>query len=126
MIHLSRSLLCCSLALSLAAVPAFARDATKVPPSGITIHLFGPTSVTSQIMSTLPGAGSSHAGNTATGGTVAGGGATSGGTAGAANASDNAASDSPTWHDVVHQMFVVGDPAQEGAAALSKGKSGGP
>jgi hypothetical protein len=114
MVHPFRLLLGSTLALSLAA-PAFARMEPTPPPSGIVVHLFGPDSVTSHI---LPGAEGSSGADAAKGPAAAGG--SSGASGGAAADSGN----SPTWHDIAHQMFVVGDPSQEGAAALAKGKGG--
>lgn len=109
MVHPSRYMLGCVLALSLAA-PAFARMEPTPPPSGIVVHLFGPDSVTSHI---LPGAKGSSGTDTATDGKT--------GTSGGEAATQAPA---PTVHDILHQMFVVGDPSQEGAAALAKGKGG--
>jgi hypothetical protein len=110
MVHPLRLLLGSTLALSLAA-PAFARMEPTPPPSGIVVHLFGPNSVTSHIMPSAPGAAPA-AGSTTTDGKTT----TAGEPAPAAPA--------PSWGDIAHQMFVVGDPAQEGANALAKGKTG--
>lgn len=104
----------CALSLSLSA-PAFARIEPTPPPSGIVVHLFGPDSVTSHIM---PSTGGSSGGDTAKGATTADGKTSTPGEPAAAQAP------APTVHDILHQMFVVGDPSQEGAAALSKGKTG--
>lgn len=104
--NLPRPLPGCALALIFSAAftgPAFARgEGQTPPPSGVVIHLFGPDSVTTHFLSPGPG------------------GDTKPGTAGGAGG----ASASPSWHDIMHQMFVTGDPAQEGPAALSKGKNG--
>jgi hypothetical protein len=104
-------MLCCAFVLSLAAGPAFGRAAPPPPPSGIVIHLWGPDSVTSHILPESGGGGASGA-NASTGAA-----ATTG-----TNAGNNGYD--PSWGDIAHQMFVVGDPAQEGAAALPKGKAG--
>lgn len=95
----------CALALSLAISPAFARQPPSPPPSGIVVHLFGPNSVTSNILPTTSGSPGPS------------------GTSGAGNAA-NGATDSPSWSAIAHQMFVTGDPAQEGAAAFPKGRAG--
>jgi len=109
--HLTR-ILTAALTLGLA-VPAFARPEPVPPPSGIVYHLFGPNSLSSHILPNTPQAAPN---GTATG-TQANGEA----------ATQPAAStpSSPNWGDVAHQMFVTGNPAQEGAAALPKGKAGG-
>lgn len=109
MSHISRPLLGCALALGLA-IPAFARQPPTPPPSGIVIHLFGPNSITSNILPTTPGSPGPSGSGTAAGGS---------GTAA------NGATDSPSWSSIAHQMFVTGDPAQEGANALPKGRAGG-
>jgi len=103
--HLTRSLT--ALMLSLAAAQAFARPQPVPPPSGIVVHLFGPDSLASHILPTAPGSAPASQTGTA---------------AGSAPAASTTSG--PSWGDVAHQMFVTGDPAQEGAAALPKGKAG--
>ena len=71
----------------LAATPAWARDPAPKP-SGITIHLFGPDSVTA---GALP--------------------------------PTNGSSTTPAMGEVLHQMFVTGDPNTPPAARVSKGKT---
>ena len=77
------------------------------PPSGVVVHLFGPHSVMSNVMPDLPGAAASPAaaqpGNAAAAPKQNAGGQI-------AAASQPAATDDPSLHDVLHQMFVVGDP----------------
>jgi hypothetical protein len=113
------------LALGLAAAPADARMAPNPPPSGIVVHLFGPDSLTSHILPTTP-EGQSGTGGSGASGAQSGTSGVSGTAAGAAPASGQATApeSSPSWSDIAHQMFVTGDPAQEGAAALPKGKAG--
>ena len=103
--------------LGLAAAPAYARIEPTPPPSGIVYHLFGPDSITSHILPSGPSAPATPGGAApAAAGTAS---------TGAQPASTTApASPAPSWGDVAHQMFVTGDPAQEGAAALPKGKAG--
>lgn len=108
MAHITRTL--AALALGLAAAPACARQLPNPPPSGIVIHLFGPNSVTSHIMPATPQA--------APGTTRAATPTSSEPTAA------TPAAPSPTFGDIAHQLFVTGNPAQEGPAALPKGKTG--
>jgi len=119
--HMPR-LLTATLALalggSLATAPAYARMVPNPPPSGIVIHLFGPNSVTSHILPTAPSAQTPGAAPTANG-TQAAGPSTAAG-----SGPTPAPAPGPTWGDVAHQMFVTGDPAQENANALAKGKAG--
>jgi hypothetical protein len=74
------------------------------PPSGIVVHLFGPHGIMTPI---LPGDDTSHSAQGQNG--------SQGATAGSAtSATDNAnslqTSDDPSLHDILHQMFVTGDP----------------
>ncbi|MDE2318935.1 MAG: hypothetical protein KGK02_04465 [Rhodospirillales bacterium] len=87
----------------LAAFPALARQDPTPPPSGVVIHMFGPNSVTSQIMS---GTTSNPTGNTTPSGTTTSG----------------QAAPEPTFGDIFHQMFVTGDPAKN-TPAFPKGRS---
>jgi hypothetical protein len=116
MAHLPRTL-AAALALGLAAAPAYARQSPTPQPSGIVVHLFGPDSIASHILPTVaePAAPASPATGTAP----------AGGQPPGQNAATPAAATSsgPTWGDVAHQTFVTGDPAEEGAAALPKGKA---
>ena len=82
---------------------AQARQTPNPPPSGVVVHLFGPDSVASGI---LP----SGAPAPAAGGTPAPAGGGSGYV-------------EPSTSDILHQMFVTGDPNQQPGQALSKGKS---
>jgi len=81
------------------ASPAFARDPAPKP-SGIVVHLFGQDSIMSNVLPTAP----ASAGNPASANTVGG----------ASNmaASPQAASNyvEPTTGEILHQMFVTGDP----------------
>ncbi len=94
------------LLLGLASVPATARPAPSPPPSGEVLHLFGPNSVTSNIMPAGPAAGADKGSGTQ-----------------ASSAATNQGS-GMTLGQIAHEMFVTGNPAQEGAAILPKGRSG--
>lgn len=119
--HMPHRTLTAALALGLAtlglAAPAYARVEPTPPPSGIVFHLFGPDSITSHILPSGPPAQTTPGGAApAAAGTASTGAQPAGTTA--------PVSPGPSWGDVAHQMFVTGDPAQEGAAQLPKGKSG--
>jgi len=97
------------VAMSLMAAPAAqARQNPEPPPSGIVVHLFGPGSVTSNI---LPSAESVLA--------PPGAGEPAASPAGAAPAYVE-----PTAGEVLHQMFVTGDPNKPATAKLPKGRPG--
>ncbi|WP_297492286.1 hypothetical protein [Acidocella sp.] len=83
--------------------PAAARPQPTPPPSGIVVHLFGPQSLSSQI---LPGGAAPDSSPEPSSG------------------QSSSESSGESWGAVAHQMFVVGDPAQEGRAALPKGRAG--
>ncbi|MDE8344762.1 MAG: hypothetical protein POH28_01110 [Acidocella sp.] len=86
--------------LLLGATPAVARIDPPPPPSGIIVHLFGPNSVASNI---LPQP-----------------------TAQKAAADTNAPPQAtPDIHDVLHQMFITGDPNVRPGQSLPKGRQGG-
>jgi hypothetical protein len=89
-------------------LPAFAHQDPSPRPSGVVIHLFGPNSVTSGM---LPTVSEPHA--TA----QAGGGSKS------APAGDTGYV-TPNMHDILHQMFITGDPNQKPGAGLAKGRTG--
>lgn len=100
------------LLLGLAAAPAAARPDPSPPPSGEVLHLFGPNSITSHILPTSPApAGAGNGASTKAGTTPAAGTPDQGG-------------NSMSLGQIAHQMFVTGDPAQEGAAAQPKGRNG--
>jgi hypothetical protein len=92
------------LAIVLAALasPAAARQDPAPPPSGIVVHLFGPDSLSSHVLPSAPGAKPA---------------------AGAPAASNGAAYPEPSLGDVLHQMFVTGDPDQLPGQALAKGRA---
>lgn len=115
MAHLTRILPATVFALGFAAAPAFARQPPPAPPSGIVVHLFGPNSLSSHI---LPSAAEAMPAGSATGSAPA-----SGQTAAQGSTPAAGTSSSPSWGDVAHAMFVTGDPAEEGAAVLPKGKA---
>ncbi|MDD2795046.1 hypothetical protein [Acidocella sp.] len=78
---------------------AQARQPPNPPPSGEVVHLFGPGSVASQF---LP------SGNAAASPT--------GGAAGSAYVE-------PSAGEILHQMFVTGDPGQKPGQAISQGRT---
>jgi hypothetical protein len=130
MSHLRRNLVTrplATLALGLIATAAPARQLPPAPPSGIVVHLFGPDSITSHILPTGPEAAPASGGaSTASPG---GSSATASGSA-ASDAAQSGQTSTPanslTWGEIGHEMFVTGDPAQEGAVALPKGKGASP
>ncbi len=83
-----KQVLLAALILTYATRAEAARN-TPPPPSGKVIHLFGPGSVLGDIMPTAPGAASPGA---------------PGAPAPAQNGQE------PTMGDVLHQMFITGDP----------------
>ncbi len=103
--------------------PALARPNPQPPPSGIVVHLFGPGSITSNILPTardfLPG-GPAHGANMAGASAAAGGASIAPGGAATGN---TGADDDPTMGQVLHQMFVVGDPNQKPGAAIAPGRA---
>ncbi len=80
----------------------YARQPPSPPPSGIVVHLFGPGSISSNL---LP------SGDAASGGT-------------ASPASSGSSYVEPSTSDILHQMFVTGAPNQQPGQALSKGRAG--
>jgi hypothetical protein len=105
------------LAASLWITAAHARQPPNPPPSGIVIHLFGPNSITSNILPTAPVARAAGAAST---GPVN---ATSGGAAAPAAAP---AYVEPSTSDILHQMFVTGDPNLKPGQNFAKGRTGNP
>jgi hypothetical protein len=89
------------LAAAAVSGPAWARD-PEPKPSGVVIHLFGPQSVTSNLVPVTPSGATNASGASGTPASAA----------------------SPALGDVLHQMFVTGDPTLPPAARISKGKSG--
>lgn len=86
-----------ALVLATAGIAQAARNPTP-PPSGIVVHLFGPTGVLTPI---LPGDDSKQTGQ----------GHAAGSTGGGSDATNSLrTSDDPSMGDILHQMFVVGDP----------------
>jgi hypothetical protein len=111
------------LLASLAAFPALARQDPTPKPSGIVIHLFGPGSITSSGTPSAPAqqAGQGAAPDGGNSQSVQGASNTQGGSTAAAQAAP-----SPTMGQVLHQMFVTGDPAQEAQPRFAPGRSGEP
>jgi hypothetical protein len=78
------------------------------PPSGIVVHLFGPQGIMTPI---LPGDDTPRSTPGQSGAPAPAAGAASGATASSADsASSLQTSDDPSLHDILHQMFVTGDP----------------
>ncbi len=74
------------------------------PPSGVVVHLFGPHGIMTPI---LPGDDTKHSTQDQNGTQ----GATAGATAGTPDSANSLqTSDDPSLHDILHQMFVTGDP----------------
>jgi hypothetical protein len=126
MLQINRAL--ALLLAGFAAGPAYARITPTPPPSGIVIHLWGPPSVSSTTppaaQATMPeGNARSSPLNHETDTAVPAIGLPPASTTANATAPENPAND-PSWGDIAHQMFVTGDPAQEGRAALPKGRAG--
>ncbi|MDD2706017.1 MAG: hypothetical protein PHU07_11905 [Acidocella sp.] len=109
---------------SLAAGAAFARQYPSEPPSGTVIHLFGPNSLTSHILPTAPAAsGTAPAGAAGTAHGTASPAAPAAAGGSPAAAGGGTSSDMST-SDILHEMFVTGDPNQPDSAKLSKGRPG--
>jgi hypothetical protein len=88
---------------------AQARQDPTPPPSGTVIHLFGPDSVTSSMFPEPSG------------NTPAPAAASSGGSSVAPATSSNYVE--PSAGDILHQMFVTGDPNRKPGDALAKGRT---
>ncbi len=101
-----------AILLIVAGTSALAHQDPPPPPSGIVIHLFGPDSGSSHILPTAP---APPAGGVAP---------ASGAVRAPAAASENYPE--PSWGDVLHQMFVTGDPDQLPGQALSAGRASKP
>jgi hypothetical protein len=96
----NRLLTAVALFLAAAGIAHASRNPTP-PTSGIVVHLFGPNSIMSNITPDLPGETAKPAAPRQTASST---------TNSAGSASSMETSDEPSWHDVLHQMFVVGDP----------------
>lgn len=103
--------------------PALGRPNPTPKPSGIVIHLFGPNSITSHV---LPSFAASRP-TTAPGVPAPGAPSTTGPqgigsapytTAASAAAGAQPTDASPTMGDVLHQMFVTGDPDHPGSSMV--------
>ncbi|MGE4482895.1 hypothetical protein [Acidocella sp.] len=95
---------------SLAAFPAIARQDPEPKPSGQVVHLFGPDSITANILPSGTSNGSPQPSSGQAGDT--GKNASGGGSA------------APSAGDILHDMFVTGDPAQQGKASFPTGRGG--
>ena len=88
---------------------AQARQPPNPPPSGVVVHLFGTGSVSSNL---LPSGGGVPAP------------APGGAAANAVGGSGGSSYVEPSTSDILHQMFITGDPNQQPGQALSKGRTG--
>jgi hypothetical protein len=96
-LHPTRFLTAAALFLGAAGIAHASRNPTP-PSSGIVVHLFGPNSIMSNITPDLPGETAKPAAPVQPPGSTA------------SSASSVETSDDPSWHDILHQMFIVGDP----------------
>ncbi len=105
--NLKLLLLCAALVGGIGIGPnAFARD-PQPPPSGIVIHLFGRNSVLSNVLSTQPAAEANTAPAIADG-------------SAATSPATSQESAGPTTGQILHQMFITGDPNDPPKPALGR------
>ncbi len=123
-----------SVAFGLLAGAALAKPMPEPPPSGIVVHLFGPDSITSNILpqaappaapaANAPVEGAAPAAAvppmTSNGAVQPAG---PGGTVQPAAAPAAAGYQGPSLHDVLHQMFVTGDPNITPREKLAPGRA---
>ncbi len=96
-----------ALLLASAGIAHASRNPTP-PPSGIVVHLFGPQGIMTPI---LPQDDTAHGTQGQTGGQAPSAGSAPGATAAATDSANSLqTSDDPSIHDILHQMFVTGDP----------------
>jgi hypothetical protein len=103
--------------------PALARQNPTPPPSGIVVHLFGPNSIASNILPTMPMPGPAASPAPATMPSGPGAAANPAIAQSAAPAAADAGYQAPSLHDVLHQMFVTGDPDQKQGQDLAPGRT---
>jgi hypothetical protein len=96
-LHPTRFMTAAALFLAAAGIAHAARNPTP-PPSGIVVHLFGPNSIMSNVAPDLPGETAKPPAPSQTAGSSA------------SSANSVETSDDPSWHAILHQMFIVGDP----------------
>lgn len=94
---------------SLIALPAMAKRDPAIKSSGIVIHLFGPTLITTS--QSPAGAASAPTGNGAAAGTSP------------TATREDASQPEPTLHEVLREMFVTGDPAQDGKPHFARSRA---
>ncbi len=106
---MTRTILVLMAALTAALPPtAKARLNPPPPPSGIVVHLFGEGSVMSNVLPTAPAGGSAVQGALA--GQQASSAVTASGPSRTGIAAPQPAYVEPSFGDVMHQLFVTGDP----------------
>jgi hypothetical protein len=105
--------------LVVSAGPALARHDPVPPPSGIVVHLFGPDSITSRVLPNDLGFASAPPAPAASNGTgtPVQGAAVAGGPGAPANSYPE-----PTMHQILHEMFVTGDPNMAPGSNLATGR----
>ena len=105
--HFHRLAAVAAMLLASAGIAHATRNPTP-PPSGIVVHLFGPQGIMTPI---LPGDDTNHSTPGQSGAQAPAAGSAGGATASAtASANSLQTSDDPSLHDILHQMFVTGDP----------------
>ena len=101
--HFNRFTAVAAMLLASAGIAHATRNPTP-PPSGIVVHLFGPHGIMTPI---LPDDDTNHSAPGQNGAQ----GAPAGSTASATDSTNSLqTSDDPSLHDILHQMFVTGDP----------------
>jgi hypothetical protein len=118
---LKRFALALLAATALPAGAAMARNNPAPPPSGEVIHLFGPDSVFNNIIPNTESSAAAPAAKAAAAPANAPAATPSSTKAG----TPASASSGGGWGDVLHQMFVTGDPNVPASERLSKGRTGG-
>jgi hypothetical protein len=96
--------------------PALARHDPVPPPSGIVVHLFGPDSITSRVLPNDLGFAPAPVASNGAGTPVQGAAVTGGSGAPASSYPE------PTMHQILHEMFVTGDPNMAPGSNLATGR----
>lgn len=112
-------LILCTALVGLIALPAMAEKNPQPKPSGITIHLFGPELITTSNSSANPSSPAAPSLPNAV--KNSGGFAQSPASPSQPQPAATTYSE-PSLGQVLHEMFVTGDPAQDGKPSFSKGR----